>query len=166
MIGSQPTVGGIVLLSQSNSSSAIERVFSALETVMPVRCESRSANKWAIKAVVGASEIEGILFALEENHQVAVFLEFDEGTCVQIASRSRQSLESLFLLYVNALEQMPGATAVGIGFEMAVPTGFEPDSLEDAGIAVWFEKSDRGAGWQRRDVYHLTGHAEPPFVRV
>lgn len=164
MIGSQPTVGCIVFLRESSPERAMQRVMAELEAAFPVKCQSRRDNKWLIKAEWGASETDGFLFALENQGQAVVFIEFEEEKSVEIASRREQSLEDVFLPYANALKQMPDVTAVGIGFEMAIPNGFDDDWLEEAGIAVLWERSPSGKGWQRREIYRLIGHTEQPLI--
>lgn len=164
MIGYYPTVGCMVFLRETDAASAIKRVISTLDAYMLAEYQGLVENKWLITAHLGGEKAEGFLYALEDDKQVAVFVEFDEENSIQIASRNRQSLGDVLLPHADALKQMPDATAVGIGFETSIPTGFDDASLQDAGFAVWFEKSRLERGWRRRDVYHLIGHTEQPLV--
>jgi hypothetical protein len=156
MIGTYPTVGCLILIDKLCFTS-MEDVLPAFQALIP------SSYKAIIpvsrgEAVLGGSMHPMLLMVQEMDKMTAVHIEFDEDEVESISKALGLSVEQLFMPYVQAARTLPGVIAIGLGFELSPPRDLQEKSLQEAGIAVLFERDEKHKSWDRQQTMPLVGH--------
>ena len=158
MIGEYPTVGCLILLDKAYFVS-VEAVIQALQSALPISIQPDPQNTVLLgEAQIGGSLHEIIVLAQEAGDMTAVHIEFDEHEIIQVAQNTALSFEQLFMPYVQAAKSVPGILAIGIGFELSPPVDLQAAAIQEAGIAVLFERDEEHKSWSRQQTMPLVGH--------
>ena len=158
MIGEYPTVGCLILLEKAHYTS-IEGLVQALQptTAISLQPNPDSAVQEGV-AMLGGGQHQMIMLAQEVGEVTAVHIEFDEQEVMRVSRQTGLSIEQLFMPYVQAAKSVPGVLAVGIGFELSPPSDLQPEAVQEAGIAVLFERDEEHKSWSRQQTLPLVGH--------
>ncbi len=158
MIGEYPTVGCLMLLEKASFQS-LESVVQALQPTTAIGIEPDPTNNVQYgHAMLGGSQLEMLALVQEAGDVTAVHIEFDEADVTRIAQQTGLSFEQLFMPYVQAAKAVPGVLAIGVGFELSPPSDFYTETIQEAGIAVLFERDEEHKSWSRQQTMPLVGH--------
>lgn len=158
MTGTSPTVGCLILLDKI-CFTGIEDFIRRFQSMIPIGEWNRSENRMLFgEAALGGSKHEMIVMAQEFGEKVAVQIEFDEAEINDVVKTTKQSVEQLFMPYVQAAKTIPGVLAIGVGFELSPPSDLQESSLQEAGIALLFARDEEHKSWLRQETLPLVGH--------
>lgn len=159
MIGSNPTVGCLIVLEKA-SYSGLDKVILSLQSLIPIReWQCSETGPSSAQAALGGGIHPMIVMAQEQEDTVCVQLEFDEEEVVRLGRVTGLSLEQLFMPYAQAAKTLPGVLAVGIGFELSLPADLREPSLRAAGVATLFARDEDHKTWSRRETLPMVGHS-------
>jgi hypothetical protein len=156
MTGKYPTVGCLILIDKLCFTS-IEDVLPAFQAMIP------SSHKALLpvsrgEAMLGDEIHPMLLLVQEADKTTAVHIEFDEDEVEGISKATGLSVEQLFMPYVQAARTLPGVIAIGLGFELSPPGDLQEKSLQEAGVAILFERDEEDKSWSRQQTMPLVGH--------
>lgn len=156
MIGTYPTVGCLILIDKICFTS-IKDVLQATQALIPSSHDATTQVSRG-EAALGGSMHPMLLMVQEVDTMTAVHIEFDEDEVEVIREATGLSEEQLFMPYVQAAKTIPGALAIGIGWELSPPRDLQEKSLQEAGIAVLFKRDEEDKSWSRQQTMPLVGH--------
>lgn len=158
MIGTNPTVGCLILLDQSAFTS-VDDILQALQLLIPItKWNSSEPARLSGEALLGGNMHEMIAFVQRVGEMAAVHIEFDEDQVAHIGQATGLSLEQLFMPYVQAAKMISGVLAIGVGFELSPPCDLREESLQEAGVALLFARDEEQKSWLRQKTLPLVGH--------
>ncbi len=156
MIGSYPTVGCLILIDKL-CFTGVKDVLQAMQALIPSSHDATTPVSRG-EAALGGNMHPMLLIVQEVDTMTAVHIEFGEDEVEGVRKATRLSEEQLFMPYVQAAKTIPGVIAVGIGFELSPPTDLQEKTLQEAGVAVLFERDAEDKSWSRQQTMPMVGH--------
>lgn len=157
MIGEHPTVGCLIQCEASNITNSDEQFLQYLDPFIPSQSWMQLSNGSRISRVIISNREIDILFFTGESFYKYIFLEFDEDVLVSLFHVTGMSLIEILSPFISVLQSIECNHAIGIGFEMSIPSGLDDDALRAAGITTFFQRNSEG-NWGRREVSPVVGH--------
>ena len=111
-----------------------------------------------LTAKVGNSCLKMLVHVIDDKGTSIISLDFDEAEVVELARSSGKSVGTIFEPYLRAIKNDACSRAIGIGYELSLPTATDDTSLTEAGIAIYSNRSNEKSLWQTRQLMLMVGH--------
>lgn len=158
MTGEYPAVGLLVFVNKPFYET-MAYVLEPLKHLLPTNVWWLSRGAYLqSRALLGGKMCAMRSINQEVSEMATVHIEFDEEDVVRLSQTTNQSFEQLFMPYIQGAKAVPGVLAVGIGFELSSPSNPLAETVQEAGVAVLFDRDEKHKSWSRHQTMPLVGH--------